>query len=165
MPNMSMPQKRVNILMPSNSKESRSTNPNTAQNKVCCGILCEKKAYQTLQFQKSIDYYLLSSRTSWKKKTNKKINRFLQTNFQWEKKLSIIYLFSWESEKIMNFFRFLCLHPLNFKTLNMFMCVAKWNGRFRYQTKKTWEKRVKKKQYEKMRTNKMGGHQKPNWIK
>lgn len=34
-PNISMPQKRVNILMPSNSKLSKSTRPNTAQNSVC----------------------------------------------------------------------------------------------------------------------------------
>lgn len=83
---MSMPQKRVNILMPSNSKESRSTNPNTAQNKVCCGILCEKKAYQTLQFQKSIDYYLLSSRTSWKKKNKQKNKPVFPNEFLMRKK-------------------------------------------------------------------------------
>lgn len=34
-PNISMPQKRVNIFMPSSSKLSRSTRPNTAQNSVC----------------------------------------------------------------------------------------------------------------------------------
>lgn len=34
-PNISIPQKRVNILIPSNSKLSKSTNPNTAQNNVC----------------------------------------------------------------------------------------------------------------------------------
>lgn len=34
-PNISMPQKRVNILMPSNSKLSKSTKPKTAQKSVC----------------------------------------------------------------------------------------------------------------------------------
>lgn len=34
-PNISIPQNRVNILMPSSSKLSKSTKPNTAQNKVC----------------------------------------------------------------------------------------------------------------------------------
>lgn len=34
-PNISIPQKRVKILIPSNSKLSKSTNPKTAQNKVC----------------------------------------------------------------------------------------------------------------------------------
>lgn len=34
-PNISIPQKRVKILMPSNSKLSKSTKPKTAQNSVC----------------------------------------------------------------------------------------------------------------------------------
>lgn len=34
-PNISIPQKRVKILMPSNSKLSKSTKPKTAQNRVC----------------------------------------------------------------------------------------------------------------------------------
>lgn len=34
-PNINMPQKRVKIFIPSNSKLSRSTKPNTAQNNVC----------------------------------------------------------------------------------------------------------------------------------
>lgn len=34
-PNISIPQKRVNILMPSNSKLSKSTKPKTAQKSVC----------------------------------------------------------------------------------------------------------------------------------
>lgn len=34
-PNMSMPQNRVKILMPSSSNESKSTSPNAAQNSVC----------------------------------------------------------------------------------------------------------------------------------
>lgn len=34
-PNISMPQKRVKILMPSNSNDSKSIKPNAAQNSVC----------------------------------------------------------------------------------------------------------------------------------
>lgn len=34
-PNISIPQKRVKILIPSNSKLSKSTRPKTAQNNVC----------------------------------------------------------------------------------------------------------------------------------
>lgn len=70
-PNISIPQKRVKILMPSNSKLSKSTKPKTAQNSVC--IVSNK----------------LHGKRKRKKKTGKKksygASMLLQFNKHWMK--------------------------------------------------------------------------------
>lgn len=144
-PNISMPQKRVNILMPSNSKESRSTNPNTAQNNVCCWKILLwyfvwEKTYQMIHCQKSIDY-LLSSRTSCKQHENNPVS---QKEFSMRKRKKKLFVFTRKSKKKpWPFFAFSVYILWNLK-LKHIRVRGQMERTFQISNGKTWEKGAKK---------------------